>query len=78
MEIDDRTYDHLDALNVTEVLDKSSNNIQVINNSAAQNAAKTVASNPSDSNPTPAVSNSGETNHSDAPNVTRNFRIQKP
>ena len=76
MEIDDRTYDHLDALNVTEVLDKSSNNIQVINNSAAQNAAKTVVSNPSDSNPTSAVSSSGETNHSAAPSVTTNAQDQ--
>ena len=73
VEIDDQSNDHLDALNVTEVLDKSSNNIQVINNSAAQNAAKTVVSNPSDSNPT-TVSSSGETNHSTAPSVTRNSK----
>ena len=77
MEIDDHSNNHIVALNVTEVLDKSPNNIQVINNSAAQNAANTVVSNPCDSNPTPTAktaSRSGETNHSAAPSVTRNSK----
>ena len=77
MEIDDQSSDHLDALNVTEVLDKSSNNIHVTNNLAARNAAQNAVSNPSDSNPTPTaktVSSSGETNHSAAPSETRNSK----
>ena len=74
MEIDDQLGDHLDALNVTEVLDKRSKNIQVTNNSDAQNAAKNAVNNPSDSNPTPTVPRSGETNHSIAPSETRNSK----
>ena len=77
MEIDDQLGDHLDALNVTEVLDKRSKNIQVTNNLAAQNAAKNAVSNPSDSNPTPTaktVPSSGETSHSAAPSETRNSK----